>query len=361
MNSKKKKYKVVWTCDFCGKEFNTKKESDKHELECSRNPINENKKTEKIVTIIFIIFSCFYILTYLMVNSYAKANGFESKNLFSPSEWFSNREKEETTQEKNINMVSGDKMEINNTKYNGEIISGTILNKSDKPIFNTKIILKISKDRTTWNIDETHEFIVPYKIEPNQSINFSENYKTDKKDPWWTTQILESYFYNGEDIITPTPTKTSLKTTQNTENNTNSTTSSKPPLPVLSGANIFALINQYRSSQGLPFLSVSDELCNLAEKRADLMMVNNMEAFKNSSPGNHYQFNSVEYSGEGVGENIGANFAKDADVVNAWKQSPGHNALMLLTEKDGAIITKACVATRVSEVGSIVILLVGDK
>jgi len=99
VNSKRKKYKVVWACDFCGKEFNTKKESDKHELECPQNPINKNRKTEKIITVIFIIFSCFYILTYLMVNSYAKVNGFESKNLFSPSEWFTNYEKEELTKE----------------------------------------------------------------------------------------------------------------------------------------------------------------------------------------------------------------------------------------------------------------------
>lgn len=265
MNSKKKKYKVVWVCDFCGKEFNTKKESDKHELKCSKNPINKNKKIETLV-VIFIIFFFLYIFTYFIVDSYAQTNGFKEKSLTNPLEWF---------------------------------------------------VLEEKIEKST---------VIPTIITP-----------------------------------TSTPTKTPSKTNQQTENNTNSTTSSKPPLPVLSGANIFALINQYRSNQSLPFLSVSDELCNLAEKRASLMMANNMEAFKNSSAGNHYQFDSVEYSGEGVGENIGANFAKDADVVNAWKKSPGHNALMLLTEKDGAIITKACVATRVSEVGSIVILLVGDK
>jgi hypothetical protein len=34
---------------------------------------------------------------------------------------------------------------------------------------------------------------------------------------------------------------------------------------------------------------------------------------------------------------------------------------MLTTEKYGAPITKGCVATRVSEVGSIAVLLIGDK
>lgn len=135
----------------------------------------------------------------------------------------------------------------------------------------------------------------------------------------------------------------------------------KQPLPILNGGNIFSLVNQYRSSKGLPFLSVSDELCGMAEKRADLMMANNMEAFKKSSTGNHYQFDDVQYSGEGVGENVAANLARDNDVVEKWKTSPAHNELMLWTEKEGTKITKGCVATRVSEVGSIVILLVGDK
>jgi len=145
---------------------------------------------------------------------------------------------------------------------------------------------------------------------------------------------------------------------------TKKTTSSNPtkqPLPVLNGGNIFSLVNQYRSSKGLPFLSVSDELCGMAGKRADLMMANNMEAFKKSSTGNHYQFDDVQYSGEGVGENVAANLAKDNDVVEKWKTSSAHNELMLWTEKEGTKITKGCVATRVSEVGSIVVLLVGDK
>lgn len=34
------KEKYIWTCDYCGKEFNTKKESDKHELSCDKNPSN---------------------------------------------------------------------------------------------------------------------------------------------------------------------------------------------------------------------------------------------------------------------------------------------------------------------------------
>jgi len=114
--------------------------------------------------------------------------------------------------------------ELQNTKYDGKILTGYILNKSNKPIFNTKISLRISKDRSSWDIDEQHDFIVPYKINPGETINFSENYKTTKKDPWWTTLILETNFYNGESVLTPTikPTLIPKKVQSNTTISNNS-------------------------------------------------------------------------------------------------------------------------------------------
>jgi len=33
--------KYVWTCDYCGKEFSTESESDTHEKECDKNPVNK--------------------------------------------------------------------------------------------------------------------------------------------------------------------------------------------------------------------------------------------------------------------------------------------------------------------------------
>ncbi len=161
--------------------------------------------------------------------------------------------------------------------------------------------------------------------------------------------------------LTLVPTKKTVNKTSETSNV--KTNTSKPPLPVLNGGNIFGLVNQYRSSKGLPFFSVSDELCGIAESRANLMMANKMEAFKESSVGNHYGLSSYtsRYSGAGIGENLAANVARDIDVLAIWKNSPPHNELMLWTTKDGTPITKGCIATRVSEVGSIVVLLVGDK
>lgn len=134
-------------------------------------------------------------------------------------------------------------------------------------------------------------------------------------------------------------------------------------LPILNGGVIFSLINNYRASLGKPFLSVSSELCAFAEQRADYMMQNNMEAFKSSDTGNHTGLSNIssQYSGEMIGENLGANLGSDTSVLNIWKNSPPHNELMLVTEKDGILMTKGCIATRVSEIGSITVLLVGDK
>lgn len=57
-NKKKlKEYETVWTCDFCGKEFKTKKESDKHERTCKKNL--ENKKAR--------YWNIFYIIAGLLI------------------------------------------------------------------------------------------------------------------------------------------------------------------------------------------------------------------------------------------------------------------------------------------------------
>ena len=93
------------------------------------------------------------------------------------------------------------------------------------------------------------------------------------------------------------------------------------------------------------------------------MMSNRMTAFKSSETGGHTGLINVssQYSGGGVGENLAANVDTDASVIEIWKTSTPHRELMLWTEKDGTPITKGCIATRVSEIGSIVVLLVGDK
>ncbi len=255
--NKKPNNKYVWTCDYCGKQFNTLKKCDEHELRCDKNQdksdfpyIRNPKKSWLIlwVTTMLVFGIMVYInmglspkglslwnekgVLYLFLGNIVlgiiaffgtmlslnrderKVSSFIKYSLLFCLLYFfinvgvalSTGETQKKQKIKKDIQENSIKTELQNMKYDGKVISGSILNKSNKPIYNNKIILKISKNRENWIVDETHEFVVPYKIDPNQSIIFSENYKTTKKDPWWTGYILDSRFYNGE--IIPTQPKT---------------------------------------------------------------------------------------------------------------------------------------------------------
>lgn len=89
-----KKYITVWTCDYCDKEFKTKKESDKHELICEKNKNDKdvilNIKPSKIGSIFLWIFSflILYLFTYFIVNNDAQNKGLPMKDLLQPQKWF---------------------------------------------------------------------------------------------------------------------------------------------------------------------------------------------------------------------------------------------------------------------------------
>lgn len=136
-----------------------------------------------------------------------------------------------------------------------------------------------------------------------------------------------------------------------------------PPLPALSDAVIFNLINSYRSTSGLAPLSTSSELCSIANSRADYLIANNMEAARSSVTGNHTGFRDQTsiYSGGAIGENLYQNAMTNVGVLIGWEDSAPHNALMLATNYNGVSITRGCVATRVASYGSIAVLEVGDK
>lgn len=171
-------------------------------------------------------------------------------------------------------------------------------------------------------------------------------------------------------VPTNSPTPTVMPTSKPTEKPSDD--SEKQPstskLPVLNGSAIFGLINSYRASNGKPFWSVSSELCRLAEQRAEYLiqptyedfLKNTFPSFK-SHPGFQDMANSLNYSGLGLSENLAMGAKSDSDVLNMWKNSAGHNSLMLATDHNGTTYTKACVATRVKYYGSITVLLAGDK
>lgn len=102
-NKKKLKgHEIVWTCDFCGEEFKTKKESDKHELTCKKNKNREILLRIKIPDkqTLFVLVSVFigiYLFTFVIANSYAKTNSLGKKYLTNPLMWFSSEREKEIT------------------------------------------------------------------------------------------------------------------------------------------------------------------------------------------------------------------------------------------------------------------------
>lgn len=96
-----KKYKTVWTCDYCGKEFKTKKLSDTHELTCPKKnreiTIKIKAPTRDAMFLFGSVFIVLYFLIYFVVSSYAESNGFPSRDLLQPHKWFKSEPTPTTT------------------------------------------------------------------------------------------------------------------------------------------------------------------------------------------------------------------------------------------------------------------------
>ena len=135
-------------------------------------------------------------------------------------------------------------------------------------------------------------------------------------------------------------------------------------VPILSGANIFYFINGYRSQNGKPELQLSDELCQLAQYRASLML-NEDPRLEKSSLMNHYKFSELmdRYSGNTIGENLyTSQHNGDVDAITAWKSSPAHNQMMLATTSpNGTVYTHGCVKTDSNTSSNAAVFLIGDK
>lgn len=90
-------------------------------------------------------------------------------------------------------------------------------------------------------------------------------------------------------------------------------------------------INSKRTSQGLGTLALDEALCEVAQIRAQEIVSNPTHARPNG------ETVSAELKRRGIacnpmGENIAIGYDDPSDVVAAWKQSTGHNAVMMLPE-----------------------------
>jgi uncharacterized protein YkwD len=93
---------------------------------------------------------------------------------------------------------------------------------------------------------------------------------------------------------------------------------------------IVQLINQQRSNQGLPALSVNNKLTNAARGHSKDMACNDF--FSHNSPTTGGAGNRIAaqgYSASAWGENIAAGYGTASAVVNGWMDSSGHRANIL--------------------------------
>lgn len=91
------------------------------------------------------------------------------------------------------------------------------------------------------------------------------------------------------------------------------------------------LINNYRASNGLPRLNMSNPLYVASENHSYDMGINNY--FSHNSQDGRTPWDRIRAAGYGyntwLGENIAAGYTSAETVFEAWRNSPGHNANML--------------------------------
>lgn len=107
---------------------------------------------------------------------------------------------------------------------------------------------------------------------------------------------------SATNTLRPSDTPTSIPTTQ----------PSQTPLPAYT-SEVISLVNQERSLQKLPALTINTTLMTNAEAWSVFMAENDV-------------FRHSEYT---IGENIGAGYPTPEEVVAGWMDSPGHRANIL--------------------------------
>lgn len=116
----------------------------------------------------------------------------------------------------------------------------------------------------------------------------------------------------------------------NTENNTGNSSGTQASSNMNSDEKeVFNLINQQRTNNGLSALKVDSEVQRVARIKAEDMVTNNY--FSHTSPTYGSPFDmlkSFKISYRTAGENIAAN-SSNSGAVNAWMNSSGHKANIL--------------------------------
>lgn len=97
---------------------------------------------------------------------------------------------------------------------------------------------------------------------------------------------------------------------------------------------IHSLINQYRASQGLPAYLVDARLSNASESHN--LTMRNVNCFSHQCPGEADPGQRMRDAGypSPASEVIGRGYLDAASVLDGWKHSAGHNAILLGNYRD---------------------------
>ena len=144
---------------------------------------------------------------------------------------------------------------------------------------------------------------------------------------WYVMQTDEDYIgmVSSKYVKLIYPTGGASDNTQNSDGSTNQNTSALTE----DEQEVFKLINQKRTENGLSALVMDDELQNVARVKAQDMVDNNY--FSHNSPTYGTPFEMIKSYGityKAAGENIAGN-SSNTGAVNAWMNSEGHKANIL--------------------------------
>lgn len=92
-------------------------------------------------------------------------------------------------------------------------------------------------------------------------------------------------------------------------------------------------INRYRASRGLPPLDVNPELTAAAQHHSDDLSAHDRISHRGSDGSNPWdRVKRTGYKAKLAAENVGVGQRSFGEVLQGWKDSPGHNKNLLLPD-----------------------------
>ena len=147
---------------------------------------------------------------------------------------------------------------------------------------------------------------------------------------WYVVQVDGDYIgVVSKQYIKPIYPNTTGTTNNNTSSSSGTTTQNATSNLSSDEQEVFNLINQQRTNNGLQALKIDKEVQNVARIKAKDMVDNNYFSHTSPTYGSPFDMlNSFKVYYKTAGENIAGN-SSNSGAVNAWMNSSGHKANIL--------------------------------